>query len=181
MSVIIYWQAVLLASVLVFFASAIVWMVMPWHKSDFSKVPDEDAARDALKGIQPGHYMIPHSTDPKDLEDETKKQKFIDGPVAYFNVQEAGIPQMGPKLLKIFLFYVFVSGLCAYVLNYFGKDDMSYLETFQLTGVVAWAAYGLGHVQDSVWFAKPWSITVKNILDAFIYALLTGGAFGWLA
>ncbi|MEM8684850.1 MAG: hypothetical protein AAGF72_15560 [Pseudomonadota bacterium] len=68
MSVILYWQAVLLASIVVFFASAIVWMVMPWHKSDFQKVADEDAAREALKGIKPGHYMIPHSIDPKDLE-----------------------------------------------------------------------------------------------------------------
>ncbi|MEM9403618.1 MAG: hypothetical protein AAGA44_14160 [Pseudomonadota bacterium] len=181
MSVLIYWQAVLLSAVLVFFVSAIVWMVMPWHKSDFKAVPDEESARAALKGIQPGHYMIPHCINPKELEDEVMKQRFIDGPIAYFSVQESGLPEMGPRMLKIFLFYLFVSGLCAYLLDFHGAEDASYLDTFQLTGTVAWAAYGLAHIQDSVWFAKPWSITLKNIFDAFIYALVTGGVFGWLA
>ena len=114
MSVILYWQAVLLASVLVFFASAIVWMVMPWHKTDFSKVPDEEASRAALKGIEPGHYMLPHCIDPKEFEDEAMQQKFIDGPIAYMSVQQPGMPQMGPRMLKVFVFYLVVSGICEY-------------------------------------------------------------------
>ncbi len=181
MSLIALWQPILLASILVFVVSAVVWMVMPWHKTDFNKLPNEDAAREALKDVAPGHYIMPYAMDPEEFKKESVQQKFIDGPIAYFNVQPSGMPQMGPRMFKIFLFYVFVSALTAYVVYYHGDADAQYLDTFQLAGTVSWAAYGLAHVQDSIWFAKPWSITLKNIFDAFIYALVTAGAFAWLA
>ena len=31
-----------------------------------------------------------------------------------------------------------------------------------------------------IWFGRPWSGVFKGFGDALIYALLTGGAFGWL-
>ena len=34
--------------------------------------------------------------------------------------------------------------------------------------------------QDSIWYKKKWSTTVKNTIDGLIYGLLTGGTFGWL-
>jgi hypothetical protein len=42
------WLPILLSSIVVWVASALFWMVMPHHKSDFGKLPDEDAARQAL-------------------------------------------------------------------------------------------------------------------------------------
>jgi hypothetical protein len=62
-----------------------------------------------------------------------------------------------------------------------GSADADYLEIFRITCTVAWAAYGIAFIQDSIWFGRPWSTTIKNLLDALIYGLLTGGVFGWLA
>ena len=45
---------------------------------------------------------------------------------------------------------------------------------------MAFVAYGMAYVQESVWFGRPWSATIKTFLDALIYACLIGGAFGWL-
>jgi hypothetical protein len=28
--------------------------------------------------------------------------------------------------------------------------------------------------------ARPWSVTAKNLFDGLLYALVTGGTFGWL-
>jgi hypothetical protein len=42
------WLPILLSAVAVFVASSIVHMVMPWHKGDYQKVPDEDALRAAV-------------------------------------------------------------------------------------------------------------------------------------
>ena len=181
MSIIDLWLPILAASVLVFIASAIVWTVMPWHNSDFKPSNDEDAARSAFSGHAPGVYMLPYCTDPRELEKEDIQAAFQDGPVAYVTVQKSGIPAMGPRLVKSFLFYTFVSALCAYMVSRLAAPDASYLESFRIAGTVAWAAYGVGFVHDSIWFAKPWSITLKNMFDALIYALVTAGAFGWLA
>ena len=50
-----------------------------------------------------------------------------------------------------------------------------------IAGAVAFVAYGIAYIQDSIWFGRPWPITARYIFDALIYGLLTGGTFGWLA
>ncbi len=43
------WLPILLAAALVWVAGSIMWMVMPHHRSDFKALPDEEAARQALR------------------------------------------------------------------------------------------------------------------------------------
>ena len=92
-----------------------------------------------------------------------------------------GLPQMGPKLAMSFLNNVLVGVLCAYFVSRTLDAEASYLAVFRISGTVAWIAYGIAYIQDSIWFGKPWPVTAKNLLDALIYGLLTGGVFGWLA
>ena len=54
MSIMTLWQPILLSAVLAFIAGSVIWMAMPWHKSDWSKVSDEEGARAALRGLAPG-------------------------------------------------------------------------------------------------------------------------------
>jgi hypothetical protein len=35
-------------------------------------------------------------------------------------------------------------------------------------------------VQNSIWYHRAWSSTIKSVVDGFVYALLTAGVFGWL-
>ena len=55
-----------------------------------------------------------------------------------------------------------------------------YLGVFRVAGTTAFIAYAAGLWQQSIWYSRPWSTTLKHTLDGLIYALLTGGAFGWL-
>jgi hypothetical protein len=32
----------------------------------------------------------------------------------------------------------------------------------------------------SIWYRRQWGTTLRSNIDALIYALLTGGTFGWL-
>ena len=52
---------ILLSAVLVFVASSIIHMLLPWHHNDYPKLPNEDGVRDALRplAIPPGDYMVP--------------------------------------------------------------------------------------------------------------------------
>ena len=47
------WLPILLSAIAVWVASAIIWMAMPHHKSDWRKLPDEGAARRALTPPEP--------------------------------------------------------------------------------------------------------------------------------
>lgn len=44
MTIVALW---LVSAIFVFVVSAIIWMAMPWHKSDFSKTSDEEGVRSA--------------------------------------------------------------------------------------------------------------------------------------
>ena len=50
MSILDLWMPILVSAAIVWIFSALVWMVFPWHKSDFAKTVDEEAVRAALKG-----------------------------------------------------------------------------------------------------------------------------------
>ncbi|MEL7187800.1 MAG: hypothetical protein AAFN50_15420 [Pseudomonadota bacterium] len=181
MSIMDLWQPILLASVLLFVAGAVIWMAMPWHKTDWNEAPNEDAVRSGLKGLAPGMYNVPHCIDQKQMGEPAMQEKFKEGPVAFITVMPSGIPAMGGRLVINFLYNLAVAILCAYMLSRTTVPGADYLTNFRITGTVAFAAFGLAYVQEAIWFGRPWSVTAKNLLDALIYALLVGGAFGWLA
>lgn len=175
------WQPILLSAILTFIAGAVIFMAMPWHKKDWSKVSDEQGVSNALRGLAPGRYNLPHCPDQAPFKDPAMKQKFEDGPHAFITIVPSGLPAMGPKLGLMFAYNVSVAVVCAYIVSRTAAPDADYLAIFRISGAVAFVAYGMAYLQESVWFGRPWSATVKTFLDALIYSLLTGGAFGWLA
>jgi hypothetical protein len=181
MSIIGLWMPILVAAVLVWIASALVWMVFGWHKHDYAKTRDEDAARAALRGMSPGFYQVPHVASNKDMGKPELQKKMQDGPVALIAILRSGPPKMGGMLLLSFLFNIVVSILCAYMVSRTVTADASYLQVFRIAGTTAFAAYGFAYIQDSIWFGRPYAVTARNLLDALLYALVTGGAFGWLS
>ncbi len=70
------WLAILLSAVVVWVASAIVWMVLPHHKTDFKRLPDEEAARGALLGLTLGQYNIPHVSSMDEMKQPDGCKKF---------------------------------------------------------------------------------------------------------
>ena len=55
--------------------------------------------------------------------------------------------------------------------------DAEYWEVFRFVGTFAWAGYGFAIVPDAIWFGRPWGSVGKHLVDAFVYATLTAGAF----
>lgn len=181
MSIIDLWQPILVSAAGVWLASAVVWMAMPWHKSDFAEVTDEEAARAALKGLAPGYYNIPHCVDMRQLKEPEMQKKFEEGPLAFVTIVASGVPRMGGKMIGSFVYYLVVGVICAYFVSDWMYPNVEYMDVFRIAASVAFVAHGVAYIQDSIWFARPWSITAKTFLDALIYALITGGIFGWLA
>ena len=136
--------------------------------------------RAALKSTRPGMYTVPNCP-PDQFKDPAMQKKFIDGPQAYITVLPNGVPKMSGKLLMMFLYNLLVAVLCAYVVSRTLAPGTEYLTIFRVSGTVAFIAYGVAYIQESIWFGRSWSLTAKTFLDALIYALLTGGVFGWLA
>jgi len=179
-SIIDLWLPILVAAVVCFFASALMWALLKYHNRDYKRASDEEAVRAALKGSTPGFYIVPFCLDPADAKNPEMKEKFDEGPLAYITVGKNGMPSMGPNLVGMFIYFVAVSVLAAYFVTFSLTLESDYLHVFRVAATVSFIANSFAVVPESIWFSRPWSMTVKNFIDAGVYSLLTGGIFGWL-
>lgn len=173
---------ILLSSVIVFVASSIVHMMPLWHRGDFPRVPNEDRVRESLRplAIPPGEYMVPRSASMADMNSPAFLEKVRQGPVMMLTVMPNAVPSMATNLSQWFVYTVVVGVFVAYVTGRALPPGTGYPRVFQLAGATAFIAYAVALWQSSIWFAKPWSTTIKTTVDGLIYALLTAGTFGWL-
>lgn len=176
------WLPILLSAVVVFIASSILHMVLTYHRSDYSKFPDEDNVLAAMHkaGVGRGYYYLPHCVDPKAMNEPGTKEKLERGPVAFVTVLPSGMPSMAKPLVSWFVFCLVISVFVAYLTGRTVGAGVEYLAVFRIAGTVAFLGYGVGQAVDSIWRGIPWSITIKHVIDGLIYALLTAGVFGWL-
>ena len=176
------WLPILVSAVLVFLVSAIIHMVLKYHNKDYSRLPNEDAVRAAIRAgsPQPAQYVIPYCPEMKEMETPEMKQKYVEGPVAVMNVLRPGLPNMGKNLTQWFLLILFVSFFIAYVAAHAIPTGARYLDVFRIVGAVGFLAYGAGQLTGAVWMGKPWKIAWKEAFDGLVYGLVTAGVFGWL-
>ncbi len=176
------WLPILLSSVLVFVLSSVIHTVLPWHKSDYPKLPNEDRVMDALRplAIPPGDYMMPRPSSRQEMRSPQFVEKFKKGPVVMFTVFPGGSMSMGKNLVMWFLYSVVVGCFAAYVAGRALPAGAAYLQVFRFAGVTAFVAYSVALWQMSIWYHRSWVTTIKATVDGLIYALLTAGTFGWL-
>lgn len=176
------WLPILVSAVIVFVASSIIHMAPLWHRNERPPVPDQDRVMDALRpfNLRPGEYMLPRAKDMKAMKAPEFVEKLNRGPVLLMTVLPNGPVSMGRALVQWFVYTLAVGGLAAYVAGATLSTSDDYLSVFRVAGATAFIAYAVGLWQQSIWYNRPWSTTLKLTLDGLIYGLLTGGVFGWL-
>lgn len=176
------WMPILLSSVIVFVASSIIHMVLRYHAGDLRAAPREDEVMAALRpfNLPAGDYMVPRAPSPKAMKSPEFLAKLNAGPVLLMTVVPNGPPTIGISMVLWFLYSVLVSVVAGYVAGRALPAGSHYLAVFRFAGCTAFAAYSLALLQDSIWWKRSWSTTLKSMFDGLLYALLTAGTFGWL-
>jgi len=176
------WLPILLSAVIVFVASSIIHMLLPWHKSDYPRLPNEDKVLEALRpfAIPPGDYMAPRPSSRQDMRSPEFAEKMKKGPVMVLTVLPNGPMAMGRNLILWFLYCAVVSLFAAFVAGSALPAAASHRGVFHFVALTAFIGYSLALWQMSIWYRRAWSSTIKATVDGFIYALLTAFTFGWL-
>jgi len=172
---------IVLSAVFVFIASSLIHMVLGYHRSDYTRLPDEDKVLAALRSpdLKPALYTLPYCTH-KDMKSPEIQEKFKQGPVGMLTVFPTGRPNMLKFLGLWFVYCLLIGFFTAYLTGRTVAPGTQYLAVFRVAGTVAFMAYGLGPLVNGIWRGLPWSGVLKESFDGLIYALLTAGTFGWL-
>jgi hypothetical protein len=181
-SIVSLWLPILLSAVVVFILSSVFHMFLKYHNSDFQKLPNEDKAMDDLQkaGIPAGDYMFPYCADNKERNSKEFQDKMSKGPIGVLTMFQAGTNFMGTSLAQWFIYCLIVGVFAAYIAGRALAPGAHYLSVFRFAGATAFAGYSLALMQNSIWYKKNWSATLKSMFDGLIYALFTAGVFGWL-
>lgn len=182
-SVVELWLPILLSAIAVFLASFVLHMVLKYHENDVKRHPAEDEVLGAIRRTNspPGDYVLPHANMATMNSPEFVAKRSA-GPVALMTVLPGGPPEMKRELVGWFIYAVVVSIFAAYMTSraLAGDAAVEYLDVFRFAATTAFLGYGLAQVQESIWWGRSWNTTLRNLFDALVYALLTGGIFGWL-
>lgn len=176
------WLPVVASAVAVWLVSAVLHMVLKYHRADYKQLADEAGLAPALRKAAPapGVYVMPYCAEMSQMKDPAFQKKYEEGPVALITVMRSAMPNMGKSLGQWFLFCFLVSFTVGYVARHALGFDTDLLTVMRITGTVAFVGYGYGRFQDSIWHGIPWSNSLRGLVDAAVYALVTGLVFRFL-
>lgn len=172
---------ILVAAVAVFVLSSIVQSVMPWHKTDFGNVPDDDTFINVIRqlDIPPGDYTVPSPRLPDGSRNPDFVEKWAAGPSVTMTVipPSASMARyMGQWLAFTVLVAVIAGWITGTIVGPRGDDHA----IFHYSAIITFLCYSLGAWPLSIWYHRKWSTALKSAFDAILYGVATGLVFTWL-
>ncbi len=165
---------IVLCTVGLFFASFLSWMVLPFHRKDWVKMPNEDVVWEALRNaaVTPGNYMVPGVCDPKEMQTEAHQAKIKQGPVGVVTIFP-GL-SMG-RNLGLTVLYFFVTSICLAYLARLGLPvGAPFLDVLRFVSTAAFMTYLSGIVSHAIWFHCR---IVGHVIESVAYAAIAGLIF----
>ena len=178
----VLWLPVILSTVIVFVASALVHMVLPWHKNDYPLLPNQNKVMDALRSLNlpKGDYMIPKAADMAEMRSPAFKEEFEKGPMVLMTVIPKPTLSMSRNLMMWFVYVFIINGFGGYIAARALPFGAPYLHVFRFVGATCFLGYAGATWPESIWFQRSWKLTLKATFDGLLYALLAAGTYGWL-
>jgi len=175
------WLPVLLSAVVVFIASSIMHMVLPYHRSDYKQIPNEDSVLASLRaaGLTRGLYSFPYCTH-KDMKSAAILEKQKQGPLGMLTIFPTGPVNMPKYLVLWFIYCLIVAFFAAYLTGHTLPAGVRQMAVLRVAGTAAFLAFGIGQITNGIWAGQPWSNVTKHVIDGLIYSLLAGATFAWL-
>jgi hypothetical protein len=172
-------EAIGFSTVLVFATALVSWLVLPHHRSDMRRLPDEPAALRVLGAqvLRPGVYRFPFEGRPDDREFLEKIEK---GPVGLLTVTRPGHRDVGRAVALSLAHGAAVATLVAFAAGGALPPGASFAAVFRLAGTTAVLAHAGALLPESIWWGRPWPSTLKAMADGLVSGLLTGATFAWL-
>ncbi len=138
------WMPIVVSGVAVFIVSALLHMVLQYHRADYKQIPNEEEALAGLRkaALPPGYYHFPYCKTMKEMGTPEGIEKFRRGPVGGLTLYPNAPMNMGKTLGLWFVYCLVVSFFLAYIAAHTLVPGAVYLAVFRVVGAIAFLAYG---------------------------------------
>lgn len=176
------WMPILIATVLVFFASNLIWMVLRLHRNDWQPLPDEESFAATLNAQDPppGEYTFPFASTPDEWKSEEWQAKFQRGPVGFLTLKPAGEMGMAKSMISWLIYIVLIQIFIAYLTGLAWPEGASFKEVFRVASTVGILGFAGSAPTEAIWLGRKWSNVAKWLFDGLVYASISAAVFGWL-
>ncbi len=177
MTVFQLWLPILIAGVVVHIISTIAWTVMPHHRPEWVKIPQEDAFQALLKsaGVKPGQYIFPYSDGGKDYStpEFQAKLKASSGMLVVWT----DATNMGKAIGLTLAFFLFITFVIGYLACLGLQPGATFMKVFQFVTTCGLLAHCSAKFPSAFWFRRK---VAMDLLDGALYAVATGLIFAAL-
>lgn len=169
---------IVLATVAVFFASFLSWMVLQLHRDDWKKLSKEDEFLQAVRSldIAPGNYMFPGCNSPEEAKTEEHQKKWAAGPCGILTVY--GPVNMGANMgrnLGLTFFYFLGVNFCLAYLATLGVDrGAAFMTVFRFVSTAGLMTFLAAIVPHAIWFGGR---IVGHVIESIAFAAISGAIF----
>jgi len=172
------WLPILVSGVALFIASWAAWMLLPHHKKEWVRLPNDEAVMNALKSanLPPGQYMFPCPATPNDWKTNEFKAKIEAGPNGNLVVW-SGPCNMGANMLCTVIFFLVANFVIAYLASLALQPGADFMKVFRFVGTAGILTYGTANILNGIWFGRK---MIADIADGIAYGLVTGAIFAAL-
>ncbi|REJ82809.1 MAG: hypothetical protein DWQ34_03015 [Planctomycetota bacterium] len=177
MSVFDLWLPILAAGLATHVMSTLAWTVLPHHKPEWKKFPQEDKLLGLIdEGAVPAEqYIFPHAADAEEMKSEEfqQKQQKCRGTLILW----PSPINMGAAIGKTLAFF-FIAAFCiGYVASLAVEPGATFFRVFRVVATVALLTHCFGIFPNVFWFKQK---VLLDLADKVAYALATGLIFAAL-
>ena len=173
--------AVAVAAIAVFFASFVAWSVLPHHKPDVRRLPDENAFISAVKplGLPPGHYLFPQPASPAEYKSQEFREILGKGPWGVLTLGRSR-PMFPRNLALVFASYLAVCFLAGYLTSLAVPPDAGFMSVFRVSFTACALGFVFGGLPNDIFFMKPARFVITCLIDAVVFAAIGGAMLALL-
>jgi hypothetical protein len=179
---VVIWLPTIASAIAVFIISSVIHMATKWHANDTMRLPNEDAVANLVRDLPGGEYRFPYAASMAEMRSPEFEQKVMRGPVGVLGVRGMHADQKGLQnaLVLWFLYSLVVSWLAGHLAHVAIPGPTDTHDIAHAVGLAAYLGYGVALAQNSIWSPTRWKTTLKQQVDALLYATATAAIFVWL-
>jgi hypothetical protein len=177
MNVLDLWMPIVATGLATHVASTIAWMLLPHHRPEWKRHPQEDDLLDWLstRRAPADQYMFPFC-DGKNFKDPEFQQKLNSGPRGMLILWSQPL-NMGRAIVQTLGYFFLVAWLIGYLASIAFDPGAEFVDVFRFVFTAGLLTYALGMLPHVFWFPRRYAM---EMLDGIVFAAIAAGLFAAL-